>query len=218
MNPSLLTGIIFVVAAVAPGLAPAQDRGGKLSNADPLKGSAQPRAPSGDLVVQGEYRHQSTGVVFPLKVAGLSRESVHAFDEKQTDVSASYHGRTSAGRTFFVGTVYSYPRPDSLGSAEAVFEDAKAAIRKNTPSARLLKSGTAPGGRGSLSLPGLQADYDFKANFFGTDVPVRSRLIVFGQGRWMLKYRFTYAAAEASRAEALMQRMVEAIGREAQRL
>lgn len=164
-----------------------------------------PRAPvEGPADTAADFRHPFTGIVFPAVIGEMKRREVKTFDQRGEDVSASYHGYRN-GRGILIASAYSYPRPPQLADTRAVFEDAQKAILNNTPSARRLSSGAYPGG-------GFAAEYEFRATNFGPETLVRSKLILFGRGNWQLKYRFTYPAADAAAAEALIRQIMDAIG------
>lgn len=164
------------------------------------------KAPTGDA---GDFRHPTNGVVFPAIAAGMKREPVKRFDVKGENVSTGYFGKVG-DRVVLICSVFSYPRPSQLADLRAAFEDASAAVTQNNAAARRVSARPIAEG-------GFDAEFQYTQEKNGVSVPMKSRLILFGRGPWLLKYRFTYAASESVAAEDLMQRLMRSIGRSAAR-
>ena len=145
-----------------------------------------------------DYVHRGTGVVFPAKAPGFTRTDVTRFDKAGDDVGASY-----AAAPGFVATAYSYPMPPHP-RARAAFAGAQAEIRQTHPGARLLREDAGRDGS-------LRAEYELTLRG-GGGAPLRSQLLVFSKGGWLLKYRATYPAAARREGEEHLRAIMRIIG------
>lgn len=151
-----------------------------------------------------DYVHRETGVTFPARMPGFTRGNVREFDPQGRDVSAAY------GDGNFVATVYSYPLPPRLHDLREVLTDAQAAIQQANPAAKLVREGAGPDGS-------MRAEYEFTARLRSGEQLVRSHVVVYGKGDWLLKYRVTYPAAEREEGERRMEALIRLLGTEAVR-
>lgn len=116
-RPLTLAAILLALGLAA--CTPAKP--GATSAAAPEAATPAPRDPVGgsrlsaprNLPVAGPYRHEGTGLIYPVSSGDLARDRVVQFDSAADDVGANYEAKL--GRGYLVATVYVYPWTDSSG-------------------------------------------------------------------------------------------------------
>jgi hypothetical protein len=162
----------------------------------------QPQA----VIADGAYRHDKSGMTFPVAVGEFQRGMLQRYDEDGLDVGAGYNVYDS--RRQIIATIYVYPAPPlvSIGSPSGTVASARAFLAKNEFEARKREiMQPRPGARliedTEISIPiggnvriGRMATFEYDEQFAGRQQSLRSHLCMFNfvGGKWALKYRITY--------------------------
>ena len=165
-----------------------------------------------EVEVSGPYTQAATGMIFPEAVGEFQRTDVISYNSERTDESADYLLEND-GKPAIAITVYVYPVPADLGSAlaqslpkedlvgawymlgEQLFNEEEQGIVELHPGSRLIDGGETAFEQHGVSYPGAVSTFSYNEDFFGHVQKVRSQLHLFPMvgGKWMVKYRITYA-------------------------
>ena len=159
----------------------------------------------------GTYINQSSGVQFPKRVGEFGRTSVELYDEEGRNVGGAYQKKIG-GSIVNVMSVFSYPVAGRLAGSgtAAIFEAEKAAITSHQPNARLIREEPY---RAANGVPGDFAEYEINISVGkGKTVPVRSRIYLFADRGWLLKFRTTYPVARAREGAAETEAFLRGFG------
>jgi hypothetical protein len=172
---------------------------------------SQQQAPWQPVVLEpaGPYVHQATGFTFPVALGPFRRSGILEYNAEKSDVSAGYNKVSGEGR--IAATVYVYPAPTliSIGSQQAVIDDAREhlctqvweAIQANIirahPGAELIVLDQIASPSPVFKKMGRRAIFRFTGNFGGTVQPLQSEadLFCYAGQRWLVSYRATAPAA-----------------------
>lgn len=155
--------------------------------------------------------HSYSGIPFPAAIGLFTRDRTTVYDPSGMDVGATYNCLTPIQIT---ATVYAFPSPHvvSFGSPADVihsarenlstsyFNEVKNEITRRHPDAIEIQSKNLDGPESTI---GKFAEYKLTEPFWGQTQALTSRLYLFTyfQGKWSVKYRFTYpSSAEADKA------------------
>jgi hypothetical protein len=163
----------------------------------------------------GNYVHSATGFTFPPVLGAFKRSGITEYNREKTDVSAGYDKVANAQSV--ATTVYIYPAPPltSIGSPQAVIDDAKehlctqvwegikADIARAHPDAELVALDEIPSPSPVFKDHGHRATFRFTGDFGGSNQPLRSEadLFCYAGGDWLVAYRTTAPAAFDYRAD-----------------
>lgn len=150
----------------------------------------------------GEYRQESTGVIFPEQLQNFLRAEIIKYDENGTNISAGYNHTSKQ----IALTLYSYPAPhiSSFGSPQNVIDTAKQNLFLNAyaqnkneimhihQNCKLITESNYKLTQGIAILSGSHALFTYTDNFAGTRQEVSSELYLFQVGNSLFKYRITY--------------------------
>ena len=156
----------------------------------------------------GNYVHSATGFTFPPALGVFKRSGITEYNSDKTDVSAGYD-KVASGLSVAT-TVYVYPAPPltSIGSPQAVIDDAKehlcaqvwegikSDIVRAHPDAELIALDQIPSPSSVFKQHGRKAIFRFTGNFGGSNQPLRSEadLFCYAGGNWLVAYRTTAPA------------------------
>ncbi|MBL7851940.1 MAG: hypothetical protein JNN04_13645 [Cyclobacteriaceae bacterium] len=156
-------------------------------------------AQPGDLVVEGNYVHQVTRVVFPEQIEQYRRKGIRAYDAGRSDVGASYEWRTQAGQSLI--TVYVYPAGDGR---EGRLRDAYLGSLND------MRNTVGPG-VALVQFPRSNSQDGYRINgFTGTlESMAISRVTVFECGQWFFKMRTTTNLLDTAEVSVLESRVLE---------
>src|ERR1700704_496585 len=159
----------------------------------------QPQA----IIADGAFRHDKSGMTFPIAVGEFQRGMLQRYDQDGLDVSVGYNLYDS--RRQIITTVYGYPAPPlvSIGSppetvasarsflAKNEFEARKREIMQPRPGARLIEDTEIKIPIGGKVRIGRIATFEYDEQFAGRQQSLRSHLCMFNfvGGKWALKYR-----------------------------
>ena len=131
----------------------------------------------------------------PEVIAGFQRGNITGYDAVGADVSAGYNLVTPNRR--IAATVYVYP------STEGDFERRKQEIQQVHPAAVLLDQRDFSRTENGRSYAGKLAVFEYEDSFAGSRMRLRSRLYLFSHvdGKWSVKYRFSYPKSEEAESE-----------------
>lgn len=170
--------------------------------------AATPAAAQRDVIPAPDpFVHREAGVAFPATVAGFERGRVVEYDADGADASVGYRLQGQRGEM----TVYVYPAGDE--TCRFWFEDADRAVR-NRPGA------TRQDGAAALRLgpdamtQQFSASYTIPPGTYGYDHAELVSYLWVGcvaDGKWVVKYRGSFLAGDASKAERIAERLFAAI-------
>lgn len=162
----------------------------------------QPQA----IIADGAFRHDKSGMTFPIAVGEFQRGVLQRYDQDGLDLSVGYNLYDS--RRQIITTDYVYPAPPlvSIGSppetvtsaraflAHNEFEARKCEIMQPRPGARLIEDTEISIPNGGNVRIGRMATFEYNEQFAGRQQSLRSHLCMFNfvGGKWALKYRITY--------------------------
>jgi hypothetical protein len=153
------------------------------------------------------YVHLGAAVAFPREIDGFRRGRVVEYDAQGTDASVGYKPPEQRGEM----TVYIYPARGEPCSAW--FNDADRAVMQRKGAARA--SEAAPMRLLPASVPDqVSGRYAIPAGAYGFDHPEFVTFLWVGcipGGQWVVKYRGSFEAAEAAKAEGLAEQLFAAI-------
>ena len=177
--------------------APPPSRRGALADA----GSALPAAP-------GAYTHAASGMQFPAELAGFERDRVDHFDASQDDITVAYH-RVGADVALMTA-VYVYPVARFEGGLERHYEESKAAVLDVPAGGELIAEGTMRFEQDGVPHPGLRAHFLLRDP--AGALPARiSHLFLFQHGRWFIKYRAMFVAAQHEASDRALAEFMRAL-------
>jgi len=159
----------------------------------------------------GTYINQFSGVQFPKRVGEFGRTSMELFDSEGRNVGGAYQKKVG-GSIVNVVSVFSYPVVGRLAGSgtAAIFESEKSWITSHQPTARLIREEPyrAPSG-----VAGDFAEYEINISVGkGKSVPVRSRIYLFADRGWLLKFRTTYPVSRAREGAAETEAFLRGFG------
>lgn len=155
-----------------------------------------------NIQISGEYRQESSGVVFPEQMQGFNRVSITKFDAKAEDVGVGYN---HYGKQVAL-TLYSFPAPKvmSFGSPQEVIDTAKRNLFLNVyerskqdilqghQNSKLILERDHILEQGQAKHSGLHASFKYYENHAGKYQEVSSHLYLFQVGDILFKYRISY--------------------------
>lgn len=143
---------------------------------------------------RGAYVHAPSMIQMPEAIAGFQRGNITGYDAVGADVSAGYNLVMPNRRV--TATVYVYPSAPM--TAEQEFERRKQEIQQVHAGATLLDQREFSRKENGQSYSGKMAVFEFEDMFAGARTRLRSRLYLFSyvDGKWTVKYRFTYPKSE----------------------
>lgn len=153
------------------------------------------------------FVHRGAAVAFPREVDTFRRGRIIEYDAEGTDASIGYKPLAQRGEM----TVYIYP---ALGEpCVAWFNDADRALMNRPGAARA--SEPAPMRLLAENVPDqISGRYAIPAGAYGSDHPDLVSFLWVGcmpGGQWVVKYRGSFEADEAERAEGLAEQLFAAI-------
>ncbi len=153
------------------------------------------------------YVHREAGIAFPQQVGAFRRGKIYEYDAQGADASVGYKPPEQFGEM----TVYVYPAHGAPcrrwfdGADRATMGRKGAAHAAEAAPMRLLPE----------SVPDqLSARYTLAAGALGFDHPELASFTWVGcipGGKWVVKYRGSFLAAEAARADGLAEQLFAAI-------
>lgn len=148
----------------------------------------------------------ASGMRFPIRVGEFQRVTLLRYDFQERDVSAGYNLITPL--CAIAATLYVYPAPSSVSTGsppgtipntqarllQNEFQTRKREISDSHPGARLIQEKEIRLLQGVKLYSGMVATFEFEDVFGGQTEVLSSDLYLFcyGQGEWIIKYRFTY--------------------------
>jgi hypothetical protein len=172
----------------------------------------QPAAAQREIQTIGPYTHRAADAVFPTRVGDFQRADLHQYDEKGSDVSASYNLPTPQGRVVITVYIYPAPRVGSIGGGKSkAAAQAMLCQQQFQEVNQIIASqhgGISPAEEGgALPMPGVDASlghrtiYHYSTAFDDREQPVRSEahLYCYVRGKWLVKYRVSTPEAVDAR-------------------
>jgi hypothetical protein len=153
------------------------------------------------------YVHKAVGIAFPAQADELRRGRVVEYDSLGVNASVGYKPIGQQGEM----TVYVYPGAD--GTCSFWFRDADRAVMNRDGVTR--QDGAAPLRLVREGLPEqLSASYTISPGSYGFDHPELVSFLWVGcsaDGKWVVKYRGSFHAVDAAKANRLAERLFAAI-------
>lgn len=145
-----------------------------------------------EVPVEGPYRHEPSGMVFPPSIGPFVRERVFRYDADGRDVSVGYNAQ--GGARVIVATVYVRPAKAADMSGRGQIEEERAAILLSNPSSRKIAEQAVRVTNGGEVHEGTRVTFLLEDAFGIRGMRAESLLYVFPRvgGDWIVKYRFTY--------------------------
>lgn len=156
---------------------------------------------------QGPYTEPVTGMMYPEAVGAFRRINVIKYALDGSDESVGYNLLTPGSEISTTVYFFASPALRSLGSPQAVIDDARAEmcqrqfqgieqeILRAHPAARLLTEENVSLDQMGSRFAGHKAVYEMNfANFFGRRQTIRSEayLFCYAGSRWSVEYRIDY--------------------------
>jgi hypothetical protein len=140
------------------------------------------------------YKHELTGMLFPPMVGDFVRGQVHAFDAQNHDVAVAYD--LQAVRVIL--TAYAYPA-EGRGTVDEEMKNISTAIERRSPNAQRVGEADRKIRQGAREVVAKEVVYEMPP---ANDYPeLRSRAILLRVGANCIKFRVSYAKADADVAE-----------------
>lgn len=153
-------------------------------------------APSGAVAKTPSPR--PSGFKFPERVGLFVRKGGVKLDEGGDPFAHYFAG------SLVLATVYYYRTRGHM--LEREYSDCKNEVRKYTPSARLISDSRVS----VASQIGRRAIFTAQKGLLAAGSPAKSQLVIFKTGDRFLKFRITYPIAHAERADAEIEKFLQA--------
>jgi hypothetical protein len=176
-----------------------------------------------ELKVRGPFVANEAGVTFPEQVGEFRRVTVIMYSPDRKNLGVGYNLFDPENPV--VATVYVYParRVLSFGSPRDVVEGAHDKLEQMEMDsiiheisnahrgAQLVVQEKASVTAGGRTLDGRHAQFSYEEAFAGKRQPLLGDVWLFTVGKWYLKYRVTYPAANGERARSGTKKLMSAL-------
>ncbi|MDI9433412.1 MAG: hypothetical protein QM570_16975 [Planctomycetota bacterium] len=148
--------------------------------------------------VEGPFRHEPSGMVFPAQVAAFTRVEIQLYDTEGHDAGVGY-ALPSLTEPIIV-TVYVFPAPSLAAGARRTpsfdedYEATTREIARGQSGRTLVAEQDIVRHHNGKACPGRMATYDYEGSFAHFEGQIRTHLYLFGpfEGTWFIKYRITH--------------------------
>lgn len=175
--------------------------------------SIQANIPTPIYTTSGDYTHPESGMVFPESIGAFHRVQITQYTPKEKDVGVGYNINN---HSFPISaTVYIYPAPGiiSIGSPPDVIEGARKHLFRNHfdvvkndimachIDAKLISDNDCTITMGKHYRNGRKATFELAYTFGTQRQDSISELYLFQNGKWFIKYRFTFPKTAKTESE-----------------
>ncbi|MCP4487173.1 MAG: hypothetical protein GY820_07635 [Gammaproteobacteria bacterium] len=162
------------------------------------------------IFASGEYQQVNSGMIYPERIGGFTREKILQFNKNATHIGVGYNNQKSN----IALTLFSYPAPTvfSLGSSAEVvqaikndlfnkaYERSKQDILQHQDSI-LEREGQRVLSQDSAYIYGEHSSFTYTGQFAGKVQKLSSHLYMFQVGHMLYKYRVTYPITSSAQDE-----------------
>lgn len=164
-----------------------------------------------EIKVQGPYRHDPSGAVFPDTLAGLVRGRILSYTPDGRDVGATYDSGRADAEVLI--SVYVYPRATQPASdLSGHFSELLQSIADYHGAESVGEpEGATVASKGEAGQ-GLRARLGYDTALGGRVQWATSLVYLFASGEWFVSFRMTYPRVEETTAGAQADRSLEEMG------